>query len=79
MRESSLNFHLNDEQIEDLTAALCTYRDHFAELLELNFDVEGPQARENNKYWQSKVRHVQEVIDKVSYSLYGAQTLENDH
>ncbi|MGX1592629.1 hypothetical protein ACWICO_16065 [Glutamicibacter sp. NPDC055491] len=76
MRESLLNVHLNDEQIEVLNAALCAYRDHFSELLELNEETEGPQARENNKYWQSKVHAIQELIDQVNDSLYGSQPRE---
>ena len=77
MCESLLNVHLDDEQIDDLIAALCAHRDHFVELIELNAEAEGPRARENNSYWKSKVTRAQELIDKVSDSLYGSQPRES--
>lgn len=77
MRESLLSVHLNDEQVDDLNAALCAYRDHFIERLEINAEAEEPQARENNKYWQNKVHRIQELIDQVSGSVYGSRSQED--
>ena len=76
MRKSLLNIQLDDEQVDELVAALCAYRDHFVELIELNAEVIGPHARENNKQWQNKVSQVQEMIDQINESLYGAPTRE---
>lgn len=72
MRKSLLSIQLDDEQVDELVAALCAYRDHFIELIELNAEVVGPRARENDKQWQSKVHQVQEMIDQINESLYGA-------
>lgn len=74
MSKSLLNVHLDEDQVDDLNAALCAYRDHFLELIELNADAEGRQARENHSYWQAKVRQIQILIYEVSDSLYGAQS-----
>ncbi|GAA1406876.1 hypothetical protein AUR04nite_04790 [Glutamicibacter uratoxydans] len=73
MRQTLLHLHLDDEQIDDLNSALCTYRDHFIELAESSMDAVTPLAQENAKYWQDKVRQVQELIDKINDELYGHQ------
>ena len=78
MKESLLSVHLNDEQVDELIAALCAHRDHFVELIESNAGAQGVRAREDTYYWQSKVRSVQELIDQVSDSLYGVQPRSND-
>lgn len=74
MRKSLLSLQLDDDQIDELIAALCAYRDHFVELIELNADVVGPHACENDQQWQSKIRQVQEMIDQINESLYGARS-----
>ncbi|WP_349931835.1 hypothetical protein ABNP34_16435 (plasmid) [Glutamicibacter mishrai] len=74
MRKTLLSIQLDDEQVDDLVAALSAYRDHFVELIELNTEAIGPHARENDRQWQNKVSHVQEMIDPLNESLYGART-----
>ncbi|WP_417365652.1 hypothetical protein [Glutamicibacter arilaitensis] len=71
--QSLLSVHLDDEQVDELNAALCAYRDHFVELIELNAGAEGPQARENANYWNKKIREVQDLIDQISDSIYGTR------
>lgn len=74
MRKSLLSLQLDDDQIDELIAALCAYRDHFVELIELNAEVAGPHARENDQQWESKIRQVQEMIDQINESLYGSSS-----
>lgn len=78
MRESLLSVHLDDEQVDDLIAALCAHRDHFVELIDSNTEAQGPQARQNNSYWKSRTSRVQDLIDKISDSLYGSRSRESE-
>ena len=73
MKESLLSVHLDEEQVDELISALRAHRDHFVELIESNSEAVGLRAREDAHFWQGKVRSVQELIDQVSDSLYGAQ------
>lgn len=73
MNKSLPNVHLDEDQVDDLSAALRAYRDHFLELIELNADPEDRKAHENHSYWQAKVGQIQVLIDEISDSLYGAR------
>jgi len=66
-----LHVQLDDDQLDDLFTSLCTYRDHFIELIESNASADTPQIHEGTKYWQDKAHRVQGLIDQISDELYG--------